>query len=46
MNLALRFRVIHERNCTMSMEVSFLSQALYVMQRQAPIPSRSWDGAR
>jgi hypothetical protein len=37
MNLALRFRVIHERNYTMSMEMSFLSHSLYVMQCQAPI---------
>ena len=32
-----RFRIIHERNFHGSMEMSFLSHSLYVVQFQAPI---------
>jgi hypothetical protein len=35
--MSLRFRVIEKRNFHGSMEMSFLSHALYVMQCQAPI---------
>ena len=37
MTPTLLFRVIGERNLLLSMEMSFLSHALYVMQCQAQI---------